>query len=152
KTLAAAGSISQRPSRVDDPVRRIPVQMLKYPINDGFLSFQPERIDGIDCIPASFLRAFERRGKGVVKIPLNLYHLSTELKCLTQLSGGDFAFRNIHITLYILICSVHCGRGRSVASRRTNNLAYTEHFCLGNCSRHTIILERAAWIVSFRLQ
>ena len=78
----------------DDPVGRVPFQILKQLPHDRLLPFDAKRIDRIHKVDAEFLRRFENESHRGIEVPAHLQAERAVRERLREFSGGHFSRRD----------------------------------------------------------
>ena len=84
KTFAESRNVAKIAARQHDPVGRMPVALVHQFDHDGLLSFDAERIDGIQQINTELLTENTNQLQNLIEIRFNLKRKRAVFQCLRK--------------------------------------------------------------------
>ena len=147
--LAERAGVAEVAGGDDDPVGRVPLEILQQFPDDGLLPFDAERVDGVDEVHLQPLRCLEHQAHGGVEIAADLEAKRAIGEGLGQFSSGDSPRGDEYDGAESSLSGVCSERRAGVAGRRAGDGARSESNGLCHGYGHAPILERACRILTF---
>ena len=125
--------------------------MLQNFEDDGFLPFQPERIQRIDEVEPEFVREIAKHPESLIKVIAHLDDHRAKLQCLRQFRGGDLAEGNKNHGFHTSPRGIGRHGSGSIARRGARGHSAAQDRRLRDAGCHPQILERTRRIVALML-
>ena len=149
--LADRGTVAEVAAGHDDVVGRLPVELLQQFEGESFLSFEAERVDGVQLVDGGAPHEFLQQAEAAVEVGAQLAGEGAVVERLGEFAPGDFAFGHEHQAAHAAARGIGGHGCRRVAGGSAGHPAVSGLAGEGGGDGHAGVLERAGGVHALML-